>query len=307
MTPGTVPQSVRDGSAFAPVAPPGFRADPPPPVDRLVIGRTVKEALALVPCLFALCRAAQDAALRAALGIGGADPAALRAEILRDHLLLLFNVLPARMGLGARPLPPDWRAGGPALGRALFGPAGTAPGADDLGAWLGSGHGAAPVLRHLSTLFAPGAAVAEGLDPPRRAADGLAHDPFENSVAGRMADHPAMRAAERRWGRGPLWRVLGRVCECGALIEGAPCAMRVERTVAAVPATRGTLSLRAEARAGHITRFERTTPTDHLLAPGGVMARTLAALPADGASRLDLVIAILDPCVPLRRVEAAHA
>ena len=56
-----------------------------------------------------------------------------------------------------------------------------------------------------------------------------------------------------------------------------------------------------------MTAFSRITPTDHLLAPGGVLAQCLATLPADRAGLAPLMLEILDPCSPVRLEEVAHA
>ena len=49
--------------------------------------------------------------------------------------------------------------------------------------------------------------------------------------------------------------------------------------VAMVPAARGTYAVSAQAQDGRVTQFRRATPTDHMLAPGGIMQRSLASLP----------------------------
>lgn len=56
-----------------------------------------------------------------------------------------------------------------------------------------------------------------------------------------------------------------------------------------------------------MTRFERVTPTDSLLARGGVLDRTLASLPADKAGLGPLLLDILDPCSPVRLKEVRNA
>ena len=63
----------------------------------------------------------------------------------------------------------------------------------------------------------------------------------------------------------------------------------------------------AASQAGHVTQFERVTPTDHMLAPDGILDRTLATLPAMKEGLATLILEILDPCTPVRLKEAGDA
>ena len=53
--------------------------------------------------------------------------------------------------------------------------------------------------------------------------------------------------------------------------------------------------------------FLRVTPTDHMLAPGGMLEGALAALPADRAGLAPLVLDILDPCRKVMLGRIHHA
>ena len=76
---------------------------------------------------------------------------------------------------------------------------------------------------------------------------------------------------------------------------------------AVVPAARGFYAVRAQAQNGRVTELRRLTPTDHLLAPGGILAQSLATLPPEHRDLADLVVDIIDPCVPVRIKEVANA
>lgn len=292
-------------------APPRLRPVAPPaaPVEALLLGRPAEAAAALLPRLFNLCRAAQETAGRMALGLPVPDDAAetLAREILRDHLLRLLAVWPGRLGLATRLMPADWAEGGPGLRRTLYGPAGRCPaGGAAFADFLAAGEGVAPVLVAIAQAFAAGEAVVEGLPAPT-AATAFAPQPLENSVAARQARHPAMRAIEAQAGRGPLWRAAARLFDAAACLEGRlPPAERVGEGRALVPAARGLYAVSARVVRGRVAAFARVTPTDHLLAPGGVMERSLAALDP-GAGRAALLMDILDPCVPVGLTEARHA
>ncbi|MDJ0630447.1 MAG: hydrogenase expression/formation protein HupK [Rhodobacter sp.] len=270
------------------------------PVSRLVVGRSVDDMAALLPRLFNLCRAAQCAAVEAALGqrVGGAK---IGQEILRDHLLKFHVTWPAFFGCPPCRLPADWADGGAELRPAVFGPAGHAPAtAADVLAFLDSGLGYAPVLKKIDGCFAKGEAVAEGVPPvsPQTIwADGV----FDNSVAVRASGHPAMAAIAERHGRGPLWRAAARLFDIAAVIDGAiPPVATPAPGEAIVPAARGSYGVRLVRDGNTVTAFDRVTPTDHLLAKGGVLDRTLASLPAHKAGLGPLLLDILDPCSPVR-------
>jgi hypothetical protein len=283
------------------------RAAPQASVGALLVGQTAEAAAALLPGLFNLCRAAQVIAGRRALGLAvppGAQDA-LAAEIRRDHLLKLFISWPGQLGLPALPLPAGWMEGGAALRTAVFGPAAAPPrNGADLQDFLASGHGAAPVLAAIGRAFAPGEAAADGLRAPT-AATAFARAACENSVAARHARHPALRHIAARHGRGPLWRAAARFYDIAATLDGtlpAPLTPRPGRAL--VAAARGLYAVEARVADGRVTAFARITPTDHLLAPGGILDRALATLPP---ARAALLLDILDPCAPVTLTGAPDA
>ena len=298
---------------------PALRALPAPalPVARLVAGKRAEEVAALVPRLFSLCRAAQAAAVNAALG-RPTHTTGIAREILRDHLLKLCITWPKLLGLGARPIPfpvqtvptpgtpqtttipPLDRTERQAMAEAVFGPARTAPATpDDLAAFLASSHGAAPVLSRIARSFGPGEAAAEALPAPT--ATSIWHSaPVENSTAARHLAHPAMQALEATHGRGPLWRATARLYDIEAALTGTLPALQVNPGRAMVPATRGVYALRIETEGDIVTRLDRVTPTDSLLARDGILDRALATLPAEKTGLAPLMMDILDPCAPVR-------
>lgn len=270
----------------------------PLPVAGLLIGRPAAEVADLLGRLFNLCGAAQSHAARLALGLPAAQTAA-QTEILRDHLAKFCLVWPRLLGLPTCPLPAGWGNGGAALQGWIWG--GEKPG--HLAPFLASGQGVAPVLAALAQRFAPGEAVADL--PPL--GDVMTLTAQENSPAGRVADDPLMAQAEALWGRGPLWRALGRAVDLHRLAQ-APLGAQVRADgTAVVAAARGAYGLCARTDAGVVTALARVTPTDHLLAPGGALGAALASLPAAKAGLAALVIDILDPCVAVHLEGAGHA
>ncbi|EPX76319.1 Hydrogenase maturation factor HoxV/HupK [Salipiger mucosus DSM 16094] len=282
-------------------------AEAPPalPVEPLLVGRTADEALAILPRLFNLCRAAQAGAVAAALG-RPVDAPGMAGEILRDHLVKLHVSWPARLGMPATALPADWRAGGAPLLEAVFG-AGRAPETPEaFEALLNGGSLAGAVMRRLRDAFEPFEAVAEGLPAPAQAAlrPGAA---VENSVAARQARRPAMRDIEARYGRGPLWRAAARLFDIeDAALGRLPPVERAEGR-ALVPAARGAYAVRITLCEGRVAWFERVTPTDALMAPEGILARALDSLPAIKGGQATLLLEILDPCAPVRLREVDDA
>lgn len=277
-------------------------AAPALPIRRLVLGKPVAEAVELLPRLFNLCRAAQETALRAALGLplGPGWQETLRREILREHVAKLCLKWPGLLGLAPLRLPPDWSLGGPDLRRALFGPPGTLPpGFPDFLAFLDSDHGIAPVLRAISRHFAAGEACRNVL-PMASPANIFAAGLCENSVATRQVDHLAMRGIEARWGRGPLWTATALAYDLEGCLRGDLPRASLATGRAVLPAARGLYGVSAKVERERVAALHRVTPTDHLLAPGGALDQSLASLPAEQAGSLaPLLLAIMDPCYPV--------
>lgn len=288
----------------------------PPTAQALLQDRSLARLRALLPVLFGLCRHVQETALALALSEAPPDPLALRRELIRDHLARLCLHLPAALGLPGRALPPGWAAAGRddgegrALVAALYGPAGQ-PAPADLPHWLASDQGLAPILGAIARAFAPGEAAADlpALDPQRPFAPGAC----DNSLLARQRAHPLVAAALASHGPGPLARALARLADLAdlALGQAAP-AQRLADGSAWVPCSRGIclLSLQLSPPGlGHgpdligadtqVIALQRRSPTDDILAPGGLMAASLAALPADRAGLAPLVLAVLDPCLAL--------
>lgn len=282
----------------------------PLPVAEMIIGGSVEDAAALLPRLFNLCRAAQAAAARMAFGLPLSDQSEqdLTREVLRDHLIKFYLKWPGLFGHAPRPLPADWATGGDALRQDLFGPSGKMPGRfSELSAFLASEQGIAGVLCHIDQCFSPGEAVTSALAPPS-AANLLDARALENSVAARHATHPVMQAVAAAKGRGPFWRALARAYDLEACLDGAlPRPLAPRKGTAIVPATRGAYAVTARIAGGIVSDFARVTPTDHLLATGGILRQTLATLPAEKSGLAPLILEILDPCTPVRLREMDHA
>lgn len=276
----------------------GLRAVPaaPLPLAGLVHGRPVEEVADLLPCLFNLCRVAQSVALRLALGLAVRDDGALRKEIARDHALKLAVIWPVRLGLAARPVRAEAVLGGdfPA----------TVPGFER---YLATDTGIAPLLRAIAMRFGPGEG-ASGKLPETTPQTALALDAQENSVAARHLGHPVMKHIEATQGRGPLWRVVARALDLEAALHGhLPLPRSIGPGAALVPAARGLFAVRAEVRKGRVIRLTRVTPTDHMLAPGGIMAQALASLPAPKHHAARLLVDLLDLCTPITLKGGGHA
>jgi hypothetical protein len=282
---------------------PAIRRPAPPPVEALLLGRTPEEAAAMLPRLFNLCRAAQGLGARIALGLAARpeDIAALRQEILREHAIRLFVLWPRRLGLPAAPLPKPGD-----LRQAVFGPGQAPPDPAGLRAWMAAGAGVGRVFQAIADAFAPGEAVAH-LPAPTAVSLGRAVAQ-ENSLWARHPNAPLLDAVEAEWGRGPLWRALARLVDLDACLRGAlDLEPRSQDGLTIVAAARGSYALSARVADGRVTAFARHTPTDHLLAPGGAFDQAFATLPAARQDRAPLLVDILDPCVPVDIVEAAHA
>ena len=279
-------------------------APDPLPVREMLLGKPVEEAAALLPRLFNLCRVAQATAFGLALDLPVPEGRALRQEIINDHVLRLAVLLPQRLDLPPVPVAGVDHAELPMV---LFGRARFFDDADEFRAFLDSGMGIAPVLSALAGAFAPVDAALAQL-PELTDSNVFGITALENSAAARRADHPVLRGVEAEHGRGPLWRVLGRVVDVQAVLDGdLPDARQVAPGQAVVPTARGLFALQAAQVDGVLTDLQRITPTDHMLAAGGMMDITLAALGQGTLDRARLVVDSLDPCVHVRLEEVGHA
>lgn len=278
-----------------------FEMPDAPALGALLRGKSSEQAADLLPRLFNLCSAAQGIAARLSLGLPIAvdAPATLAREVLRDHLLALFVTLPRATGLAPQPLPAGWQTN-PDLAPALWG--GARPVL--LAQWLAAGQGLAPLVARVVALFG-----AQGTVPPLPfvTLDNVdTPAALENSPAARHATDPLMRQAETLAGRGPLCRLLGRIIDAEAAARGVLPAPELRADgMALVPAARGAYALRLKAHQGRITEICRITPTDHMLAPGGALRRALDAL--DQPALAPLLVALHDPCLPVRLPEVDHA
>lgn len=275
---------------------------PAPALDALLIGKPVAEVADTLPRLFNLCAAAQGMAARLSLGLALVPHSGtmLAREILRDHLLALCVTLPRLAGLPVRNLPEGWHSATD-LGPTLWG--GAQP--DDLGVWLNSGLGLAPLVARVQALFAPGEGEAPAL-PMVDAANLDTGAALENSPAARHAGTPLMRQAHAMAGHGPLWRLIGRLCDAQAAACGALPGPHLRADgMALVAAARGVYALRLTQEDGVLRAIRRITPTDHMLAPAGSLRTSLASLRSPRLA--PLLVALHDPCVPVTPRQVQHA
>ncbi|WP_138471908.1 hypothetical protein [Poseidonocella sp. HB161398] len=269
-----------------------FETPAPLPVEQMLLGRPAAEAAELLPRLFALCRSAQSAAARLALGLGldaGAIDA-LERDIRRDHAAFLGVILPRALGLPVLASAADLLGNADEIVRDCA----------DFDRFIGGSCPIAQLLREILRRFPAGSAATGVLplpDPQRM----TSCDPIENTVAAWHRPSPVLSHVSARFGRGPLWRVLARVL---ALSSPMPAPVMPRQGVAIVPASRGLYAVEAAAPGGRVARFRRWTPTGHLLAPGGILARALETCPPGQEAAL---LAVLDPCQPVILKEPAHA
>ncbi len=274
------------------------------PVVGFLRGKPVEAVLDLVPRLFNLCREAQTQAMRLAFGLDLPDPEAIYREIKREHVLKLAVTLPHALGMA----PIDFPRGDNAdLTLALFGAARFPETEAQFEAFLQSGQGIAPVLAEVSRRFAPQEAVVSRL-PAAWDSVIFSNQALENSVAARHIDHPVMRYVETRYGRGPLWRIVARALDLEAVTDRRlPGPRKIAEGTVVVPAARGLYAVKVQVEDGKLADMVRMTPTDHLLARGGIMEQSLATLPRNKHDHSKAVLSILDPCVPVQITEQNDA
>lgn len=287
-----------------------------------LLGRTVEEVRRLLPMVFNICPAAQEAAFDTALGL---EPSAetrrrLLVDGLRDHLLALCHHVPA--ALGETPVftgyakvaaLADGSDVADALRASVFADTGAPKTLSELRVWAEGGAGAAPAFRAILLGFAPEwgrvqlpLSLVGALDWVRATVGGVAVD---NCAAARWQAAPLMKDIEAQLGRGPVWRLAGRLLEADAFINtlaggDLPFALAVPmgKGVGCSVAPRGALMMRVRAIGGLTTDLARLSPTDFAIHPDGAIVQALATLSGVPDAQMERVartlIAIYDPCVP---------
>lgn len=312
LTAGTLGITVRReaGAVRATLRPPQH-----PPIAEFLTGKPVEEAARLVPLVWNICAAAQEAAVRSALGFAMPEglTGRIRAETLREHAIKLCAVWPgllgeaaAREALGAAAHAADDPAAADTLRAAVFAPLTGAPASlSDLESWAKAGQTAPAraVARLLSDWDAgwgrADLALLDTAGPVDWETATQAGQPVENAPACRLADAPLLTDIAARRGHGLLWRIAARLVELDRLLSGAPAEALAAPGIA--NAARGAMYVRAAAQDGTMTGFARLSPTDFALAPGGVLETALATLPAEPDAPLraiaQMIVETVDPCI----------
>ncbi|WP_371346577.1 nickel-dependent hydrogenase large subunit [Ancylobacter sp. IITR112] len=296
------------------------------------VGRPAEEVAGLMPLVFNLCGAAHAQASRQALALPpeAAGAAALaRQERLRDHALAILSDWPSLLGqmpdhaalrglataeaplwLRRHLLGRDLDLAGCTLGELdrwlAAAPSPTACGLADLRARVDPAWGRAE-------LPAPAAAdIAAALDA------GAPTVPRETTAADEWRAVPLLRDLHAREGASLFLRMLARLLDLLACLDPAPCAPPQALPPAGpgiglARAARGVLAHRARVAGGLVTDYRVLSPSAWNLAPDGLLARMLAALPLNDQTPMlaRLVISCVNPCVKvtlrLGAREKAHA
>lgn len=251
---------------------------------RLVLGMAPREACDTLGRVFNLCKQAQIIAAEYAMGLAPSSTEdRLWIDIRKDHIFALSLKLTKAFELDSLGLSVETLL-----------PSGLPATPDDFEAFLASGNGAAALLQRIDGLFPYGVGTADLalVDAPRA----IRKTACENSVAARQAHHPVMEHIARTRGKGPLWRVFARLVDLCCDLPPP----RLHQGVALVPAARGLYAVRGEVQNGIVTKLERVTPTDHLLAKDGVLEQSLRTLPADHLNLATALVDSLDPCQPVQ-------
>jgi len=293
-----------DGRVEARIARP-----PRAPLMALLRGKTPAAAARLLPLVYPICAAAQEASARSALGM--AEPCELserlRTEILRDHVDSLCRLWPEALGL--RPDPSALLAvghDGRALRMCLFGADPDPPATlSELGDWAGRGATApARVVHRVLTDWDPGwgstgLPLFDSAATVNWASATQNGRVVENGPGARLGAASFLDDIAARQGRGTLWRVAACLVEADRLLSSL---LLPPAANGSAPCSRGTLMGRALISENRIVRFDRLTPLDFALAPGGAMSAAVEGLPAmpDAAfaDAARLVVATLSPCIP---------
>lgn len=288
----------------------------PPPMGTFLQGKSAEDASVLVGRIFNICAAAQEAAARSAfrLDVTAEMTARIRNETLREHIVKLCLVWPPLLDLlpdrtapaqCARAL--DDRDAGSALRSAVFASMKRVPlSLDELVTWAKAEETVPARLFHkvLTDWRESWGSVSLPVFDADKEADWpeatQGEVPVENGIAGRVMDHPLMISIEEKLGRGTVWRMAARLVEVDRLLAGEEAHPVIGPGV--VAAARGTMLVRASSDETGVTGFERLSPTDFAIHPGGTLQTALESLPAahpNLGAMVRVVVETIDPCVSI--------
>lgn len=304
------------------------------------VGRPAEEVAQLMPRVFNLCAGAHAQAARGALGLPAGDAAPLAAvarwERLRDHAVAILCDWPSIVGRPAdravlKGAAAKGLAGGSPeaaqmlrrhlLGAAIDLPAATAGTVDR---WLAAAASpTASLLAHIRATVDPAWGRAELARPNMAdivaALDaGAPTEPRETTAADAWRATPVLRELHARDGASLFVRMFARLLDLLGCLDAGDSDGDGESLVPGsgiglARAARGLLAHRARVAGGLVTDYRVLSPSAWNLAPNGLLARALAALPMNGHTPMlaRLVVSCVNPCVPvtlrLGAREEAHA
>jgi hypothetical protein len=301
---------------------PKVEIDAPPMVSlcRMLAGKPPAEAGQLAGVVYARAASSEAAAIAAATG-GDVSETQLRGmllEALQEHAVKMLAAWPAALGRPPMPVP-AFGSDPEALAVALFGNEAPPQRLGSFEAWLK--RGATPAARVLDEvwqhwdarwgraalpIWSPGQPLGR-VDWAGALIDGAVAD---TGLVARVAETDLMREIEARRGRGVIWRLAARVADAAILLdrlrenrlEGLAC--HVQPGVGAALAPNGTLLVEAKTEGGAISRYQRLSPADFALHPGGLLHKALATLPRRSRAPLRsiaaLIVEAIDPAIPTR-------
>ena len=298
------------------------------------VGRPAEDVARLMPRVFNLCGATHARASRQALGLppDAAGSAGLaRQERLRDHALALFADLPSLLGrapdrAALRGLAGAGDEAAPMLRHHVLGRdidlANATPG--ELARWLAAAPSpVAALLAHIRTSVDPAWGRAElPLPVPADIAAALEAGapaaPRETTVADAWRAAPLLNELHASEGASLFLRTLVRLLDLIGCLAAEACDLpetlpAAGEGIGLARAARGLLAHRARVVAGIVTDYRVLSPSAWNLAPGGLLASMLAALPMNHRTPMlaRLVISCVNPCVKVTlRLDAredAHA
>jgi hypothetical protein len=302
---------------------PAVEIDAPPMVSlcRMLAGKAPADAGRLAGAVYARSPSSEAAAIAAATG-QPIDEGLLRGmvvEALHEHAVKMLAAWPAALGHRSAPVPAPGTDNPISLASALFGDTPPPCRIAEFEAWMK--RGATPAARVLDEvwqhwdarwgraalpLWSPGQPLGR-VDWAAAVIDGAVAD---TGLVARVGDSDLLREIEARRGRGIVWRLAARIVDAGRLLDRLrenrldDLAFHVQPGVGAALAPNGTVLVEAETEGEAISRYQRLSPADFALHPGGLMHKALATLPKRSRAPLGaiagLIIEAIDPGIPTR-------
>lgn len=298
-----------------------IEAPPMVSLARMLAGKTVTEAGQMAGAVYPQSASSEAAAIMAAgeQEIPERLARSMLIEALHEHAIKMLAAWPAAVGICPAPVPAPGTDDPDQLEQSLFGSHGAPTRLDAFEAWLArantpTAHVIDAVWHHWDARWGRAVLPLWSSDHPLGAVDwaGALIDGAvtDTGVVARVAETDLLREVEARRGRGIVWRLAARVADATLLLDRLRnrnydgLAVPIRPGIGAALAPSGTLLVEVEQEGGVVSRYQRLSPADFALHPGGLLHKVLGTMPRRSRAPLGVIAALavesIDPAMPTR-------